>query len=59
MRCTGGGDPIVSRASDFTALVALNFFFFFGADIVLIIPSADGNEHAVALQFRPLSAIMQ
>jgi hypothetical protein len=28
MRCTGGGMPIASRAIDFTALVALNLFFF-------------------------------
>ena len=35
MRCTGGGDPIVSRASDFTAFVALNFFFFFLPGIFL------------------------
>jgi hypothetical protein len=27
--CTGGGVPITSRAKDFTALVALNFFLFF------------------------------
>jgi hypothetical protein len=26
--CTGGGMPMVSRAIAFTALVALNFFFF-------------------------------
>jgi len=34
--CTGGGEPMVARASDFTALVALNFFFFFR----VAIPSA-------------------
>jgi hypothetical protein len=26
--CTGGGMPMASRAIDFTALVALNLFFF-------------------------------
>lgn len=32
--CTGGGAPIVARAKAFTALVALNFFFFFRVAIV-------------------------
>ena len=34
--CTGGGVPIVALAIDFTAFVALNFFFFFR--IALIAP---------------------
>ena len=32
----GGGDPILSRASDLTALVALNFFFLFRGAICLV-----------------------
>ena len=36
--CTGGGAPIVSRANDFTAFVALNFFFFFCAAIASATP---------------------
>ena len=33
-RCTGGGAPMAVRAMDFTALVAVNFFFlrFLGTD---------------------------
>jgi hypothetical protein len=40
--CTGGGDPIASRAMDFTALVALNLFFFFRGAIV---PVNFGQAH--------------
>ena len=36
IRCVGGGAPITSRASDFTALVALNFFFFLRVAITAI-----------------------
>jgi len=37
--CTGGGAPIVARAMDFTAFVALNFFFFFRVAILRRFPS--------------------
>ena len=49
MRCTGGGAPIKSRAMDFTALVALNFFFLrFGTGLIYLAAAAGTSKDCFA-----------
>ncbi|GEM_PF-3140107 len=51
MRCTGGGEPIVSRARDFTAFVALNFFFFL---LGIFLPNSarrDGDDRLLRIHY--------